>query len=213
MNCFMLDIETTGVCLEKDVVLEVAGGVADLSAPVYSPVRDEFRILVYPTVPMTVSLHVLAMHSNLWKELESYAKDMKTKEVVKVNERFFVVRREKLYSLFSSFAGPISKIFWPGKSRVPLGGKNTDFDINFLKKVDPRFNNFFMHRKFDPGILWLSDKDEFVPDTQGCIDRMKEYWPDMPLGTLHGAVYDNRVAAYLLRAGLRRLGVFKDVNR
>jgi len=210
MKCVCIDIETTGTDESKDVVLEVAGAVADLKQPLYSPLLNEFRILVMPERALTVDLEVLAMHAELWKELQSYRETMTDKDVLKVGESFFVVKKHKLLPIFGNFINAIKKEHFPGQKRVTHAGKNPDFDRRFLCMVNPEFSQFFYARKMDPGVLWLDENDTKVPDTRTCMDRMIAMFPGMPSAKQHMACEDNKIIAWLLRGGMRKLGLFGE---
>ena len=213
MKCFCLDLETTGTDEEKDVVLEVAGAVADLSLDPYAWLADEFRILVMPEKALTVGLRVLAMHADLWKELSSYELEMKEKDVIKVNDSFFVVKRHKLFPIFAMFMNVIKKSQFPDSKRVTHAGKNPDFDRRFLLKVNPDFGQFFYTRKLDPAVLWMTESDDKPPDTATCIERMTKLFPGMPSYKQHEASEDNRIIAWLLRGGFRRIGLYGSKNK
>jgi len=208
MKCFCLDIETTGTDDEKDVVLEVAGAVADLSLSPYSDLTNEFRILVMPERALTVELRVLAMHADLWRELDSYEEAMEKKEVLKVADDFYVVKSAKLMAIFSLFANAIKKNHFPLQKRMTVAGKNSDFDLKFLKRINSEFGQFFYSRKLDPGGLWVMESDDKPPDTKTCAERMQMMFPGMPVMTQHKAMEDNRLVAWLMRGGFRRLGMF-----
>jgi hypothetical protein len=133
---------------------------------------------------------------------------MKEKEVIKVSDDFYVVRPAKLMAIFSLFTNAIKRNHFPLQKRMTVAGKNSDFDLRFLKRINPEFGQFFYSRKLDPGGLWVMESDDKPPDTKTCAERMRQVFPGMPEAVQHKAMDDNRLVTWLMRGGFRRLGMY-----
>ena len=215
MRIASIDLETSGLDPNKDVVLEIAAGIGvakadgefsnvnDLSNYIYAPLADEIRILVVPDAPITADLYILAMHSRLWGEMARFDKEMgKDKQVIKVNDSFFAVRKEKVWPIFYAWFRRVQP-----KGVMNVAGKNyAGFDARFLRRIDPGFDDLFRARVIDPAPLYYRQGDEKMPSTETCLERLRKEWPSMPALEAHSALDDARAVGWLVKAGLMRRG-------
>jgi hypothetical protein len=219
MQFASVDIETTGIDPNKDAVLEIAAGcaqtigevkasgdfsIADVSRYIYAPLDNEIRILVIPDTPITADLYILAMHSRLWSEMSRFDKEMgKEKQVIKVSDSFFAVRKEKAWPIFHAWFRRVQP-----KGAMNCAGKNyAGFDARFLRRIDTGFDDLFRARVIDPAPLYYRSGDEKMPSTETCLERLKKEWPSMPALEAHNALDDARAVGWLVKAGLMRSGL------
>jgi len=237
MKFISMDLETTGLDSDRDLVVEIAAGVSQvrplsffkgdmdrkaterlkllpagdelrkaISDYVYAPLENPIRILVMPDKEITARLEVLAMHSDLWVELDTYREAMRQKEVIKLDESFYVVRREKAYPIFRGWF----KRVWSDDGMANVAGKNfAGFDARFLRRLDPQFDGLFRPRVIDPAVLYYRDGDEKTPSTENCLERLREKWPEMPGMKQHRAMDDATAVAWLVKAALYERGGLK----
>ncbi len=220
MKIVLLDVETSGLNADHDALLEIGGGVIDTKDAVYAPLQHPFRIIIVPTedIKGPISLHVLAMHSKngLWTEIKAANDEMdmdkaNKKLVIQRGEREFAVRPEKAWVLFEQMMKPIMDSLKPKKAC--LGGKNVEFDLKFLRRLNPLINEYFIARKFDPAVLWVREDDEKGPPAlEDCYARTIETFgrPEESAGQAHNSLNDCRMTAWAIRGGLRRLGLYKQ---
>jgi len=222
MKFASVDIETTGLDPEKDIVLEIAAGIGEvkpigwigplgsdltlaeralIERHIYAPLDNEIRILVIPEGPITADLYILAMHSRLWGEMSKFDKEMgKDKQVIKVSDSFFAVRKEKAWPIFRAWFKRVHP-----EGVMNCAGKNyAGFDARFLRRIDPSFDGIFRARIIDPAPLYYRGGDEKMPSTETCLERLKKEWPSMPTLEAHSALEDARAVGWLVKAGLMR---------
>ena len=222
MKIVILDVETTGTNPETDTLLEIGGAVIDTENDVYAPLQFPFRIIIVPTEDLKgpISLNVLAMHSlnGLWAEIKAANDEMlkdkaATKVVLQNAERGFAVRPSKVSVILEQMMRPIMN--GVSTKKACLGGKNVEFDLSFLRKIDDkRIDQYFIARKFDPAVLWLQENDQRPPSLDECYIRTINMFgpPEESAGQAHNSLNDCRMTAWAIRGGLRRLGLYTPLD-
>jgi len=207
MKFLSIDCETTGLDPATDKMLEFAAVELDTNDPPGH--GSTFRALIVPYAEDTyppICLHVLAMHARtgLWTSLYAGMESISKRPhgtIITIKkdcrERSVICHADQLLNAFTCWLKD-ADINHNGKLNV--GGKNTAFDIAFLKALDPQWDRMIRHRTIDPGVLWLNKYDTAVPCTAECMKRA-----GMTPNVEHSAMDDAMVVGSLIMSGLMRI--------
>lgn len=186
MKYLALDIETTGLDMENDQILEFGAVAVDTKKP---PHTWESIHLIINHPRITGNVYALSMHNRIFEFIKN-----RKKENIYYGETYpkmcAVIDPKDLYHFLMNFIRKndfdISK---RGGYTITAAGKNaSNFDIPFLKKHFNKFNNTkfselnddpnnreqlnFRKRVIDPAILYTDFiEDEMVADLSLCKQR------------------------------------------
>jgi oligoribonuclease len=210
MKFLSIDVETTGLDPDKDLLLEFAAVEFDTSIAIGDQHGASFRAVVVPAGPegLTVPLHVLSMHSatGLWQELAIADAALKKNEdnpVISVENGLSLVacRRADVLLLFKQW---LKDNHIDHAGRLNIGGKNVMFDMSFMERCGQpgEWEKMVRYRTLDPGILYLDLKnDDRVPGMESCIRRSGIKMD----GVIHSALADAIITGKMIVSGLRRI--------
>lgn len=143
---YWLDLETTGLDPNKDVILEVAVAVADLLDPFNATTIHQSVLWFHPGLVIAQDKFIIDMHTKngLFKECANEDKGLDAWEV-----------EEQLLKLIPEAAD---------KDEMPiLAGSSVHFDNGFLKAWMPKLAKRFSHRHYDVSALKLTCQSQGMP--------------------------------------------------
>jgi oligoribonuclease (3'-5' exoribonuclease) len=172
MRYVSCDIETNGLCPEKNVILEVGAAIEDTKNIQLMEELDMFHCyILYPEEKiMSGNQYAIDLNKETidkilnYKDYEDEYVFLKPNEVVKV---FYNWLKSCGYNTI-----PINK-----KTRVGcvnFAGKNFGgFDYRFLRRLPEWEERIWQkHRYIDPGMLFVDwQKDDCIPDLATCKKR------------------------------------------
>lgn len=157
MNYVSIDIETTGLDPDKDMILEI-GAVA-------MPSVDMFRVLIVEK-RYTVSPFIMNMHRELFEEIRTLdGSELPGHDGTR--NIALACSRDEAEGLFTD---------WLDRHRGPSGkvvaaGKNFHgFDNRFLRRFGIQ-DGIFHHRALDPAMFYLRPDDITPPSLAQCLER------------------------------------------
>jgi oligoribonuclease (3'-5' exoribonuclease) len=166
MKYISIDIETTGLNPEEDVVLEFAAIIADTENKNIYNFPSFNRILLHKKI--SGDIFAINMNANIIKEI----KDENEKIIInnELSENFCYPDRLALE--FKSFLIKNNMLNnLQDNSSINVAGKNFGtFDKLFLDKLFKEQIRF-KHRILDPAILYAKNEDFSLPDLQTCLNR------------------------------------------
>jgi len=209
MKFLSIDVETTGLDPDKDLLLEFAAVEFDTKL---DPAQGKaFRALVVPpsTGPISSPLHVLAMHSvtGLWQELATADTELRKTDdtpITGLSAAGTTTVACRYQALLLSFKQWLKDNHIDHSGRLNIGGKNVMFDMSFMERCGSpgEWEKMVRYRTLDPGILYLDLKnDDRVPGMETCIKR---YGAKME-GKIHSALSDAIITGQMIVAGLKRI--------
>lgn len=142
------DLETTGVNLEKDVILEVAVVITDDEL---MEIAAKNFVINHETLP-PMAIEVVEMHTN-----------SKLLEEVKAS-------KATLHGTTDLILEFVEKNLPKGGDKVPLAGNNIGFDRKFLDKYMTKVNRYFHFRSVDVSSInelakrWFPEVLKRLPD-------------------------------------------------
>lgn len=146
-----LDIETTGLDHENDVILEVAMLVTD---SMLHQIGDSVQRTLY-------------ISPNEAERLDSYVRQMHTSSGLLDDCRSSTLRREELDEILCNYIESFDS-----STKLNLAGFSVHFDRNFMIKCCPRFMKKLCHRHLDISSLKMALSDTTgEPDTKLGIHR------------------------------------------
>lgn len=210
MKYCSIDIETTGLDIEKCEILQFACVIDDLSDPKPIEQLPKFQAMFIQNY-YTGDPAAFAMHSDILKTID-IARKKKLEECPTTGTRFFTDIDEfptaLEYFLSTNGFKPSSS---NGKYYVTAAGKNVaSFDLPFLKsKIKNWQSVYWLARTIDPAILYLDyEKDIMLPDMKTCMVRA-----GLEGEVAHTALEDAVLVVKLLRHKLLNKDVKKQKRR
>lgn len=187
MEYLSIDIETTGLSVEHDDILEVGVVFDDLKTPVAE--LKTLRVLC-PQEFYCMTPYIWRMHEKLLKELEELS--VEDEGVHVIEDGLMYCQQEYIFSAIGSWL--VEQELW--RDCWTVAGKNFGaFDLQFLaSKCEDWYNVRFHHRFIDPGSMYLMAEHDEVPGTQGCCDIA-----EVELVDAHSAVADALTVVRLIR--------------
>jgi len=199
MDFLSINIETTGLDPAKDHVLQLVAvpfRTSDAGGRLWWGEQDiSFEALVVPKEPVSASLQVLSMHSNLWKRMHGAEMELERVKSMEDSNHFIqreiiggrtivICHKDKLFLLFSRW---LEKNYPKSinAAKFNVCGKNFGmFDYQFLLKCDERFKGLFKRRFLDPAQWFVRLEDDELPSMDECIIRVEpkfsEYMSPQP---------------------------------
>ncbi len=140
-----LDLESSGLREQEDVILEVACIAVD---PVTLRERGRFHRLVIQPLPAGVDPFVLVMHSKnkLWEELEGESKIRK-------------VTRPELDKELEAWLREQGAM---GRAKVSLAGNSVHYDLRLVQRQCPDAARVLSHRVYDVSTLLIEARSRGV---------------------------------------------------
>ncbi len=135
MKLLWLDLETTGLDPQKDIILEVASCVADLSAP-FAPreySRREWVLMIPPIVGVEDFVRDMHERSGLWAEC-----------------RRSTTRLPDVEHALLSFV-----LDGGNDEKTTLAGSSVHFDLAFVRRWMPNLAKELSHRVYDVSAVKL----------------------------------------------------------
>ena len=173
MKYVSIDIETTGLDPDCDLVLELAAVVDDL---------------MDPTVPVDElpALGVVVRHERIHGDPRALAMNARLLEIIAHEGG---TSEDEVMPLLAKFLG------LNGVAKVWAAGKNFGaFDLQFLARMPGHELVKFGHRHLDPALSFVRDDDVEPPSLSTCLERA-----GLPSVVSHRAVDDARDVVRLVR--------------
>lgn len=195
MKYVSIDIETTGLDMDKHQIVEIGAVIDELGSDI--PLEDlpKFRaVLIHED--MTMGSYCANLHRDLWPEIlaakkymggAAYATGKYYKESNKISPAFSVdltshyltpnLLEHYLYKWLCFIICSKDPFFpehnLPAPIKINVAGKNpAGFDIPFIEAL-PNWQGLikFHRRVFDPASHYALDTDKNLPDLQECLKR------------------------------------------
>lgn len=193
-----IDIETTGLDINIDQILEVAIILCPMKHIELIDNLPQLRIRIKHDIIHSSSMYALSLHKELFEDINKTKAifnidDWKYKgyPVAKNIEETIKFNRDDFLFLVRGF---LINTF--GDNKVTLAGKNIGFDKKFLDRDFNFTKECNIHyRSLDPGILYFDPKiDTEIPSTEECLKRT-----GINKKVSHGALEDAKDVINLLQ--------------
>lgn len=197
MKFCAIDIETTGLDMENNDIIQFAAVLDDLRNP--KPLEELPTFTAYfLRNTYRGEAYALAMHTEIFKTICDYRFGKADNQYGQHEVRFLVVE-DLMYALGNWF-GKNGVKEERGKYKINIAGKNPGaFDITWLRHHIPKDNwgqVVFRHRVTDPASHFLDPQvDDVPPDLALCMKRAG--FPDEEVK--HTALEDAMMVVKLLR--------------
>jgi oligoribonuclease (3'-5' exoribonuclease) len=165
MKVLSIDIETTGLDVVNDQILQFSGVVYDTKDFVtrFEDMPHFTFNLKHPR--LTGDLYAIVLNAKLLEQILHKTSPYKTYDVINPDD-YVELHKEFEMFLRKNFPDHCSS----KGIKIPVIGKNAaGFDVVFLKQIN--FDRYFSHRVLDVGGFYLEDDDKFPPDLQTCLKR------------------------------------------
>jgi len=174
MKYLSIDIETSGLDIDKCDIIQFAAVIDDLDNP--QPLKELPKLNVYFLKNFYRGEPIaLSMHSKIFEKIANAKKN--EIEYDEVEEAYYI-EIKYLTSLLRNFLtkNGISEDYQTGSIVVNVAGKNVSgFDIPFLNaKIKDWDHIYFRTRTMDPAILYFDpQKDKEMPNMATCMNRAR----------------------------------------
>lgn len=188
MKYVSIDIETTGLDIDKCEVVEVGAVIDDFSSQRPFDELPTWHCYVNKSV-FRGEPEALAMHAEIFRRIGKHEEPYRYlwPEMV-AGELGTWLHRNNAFD---------------ERGLVTIAGKNfASFDLQFLKRMDPEFWERVPHRTrfIDPAMLyWNPVEDDRLPNSKECMVRAK-----MDGEVAHTAVEDAMMVVKLLRIAVNK---------
>ncbi len=185
MKYLSIDVETGGLDPAVNSLLEVGCVLADTSKGYIGCPTLRIGVLPEGNGPYVLHPKAAAMNAELLDQLQNNpgAFDRIAQQQI-VGNLIFNWLRDNGYEPESD-----------DKIHVNVAGKNVTFDLGFIHAEGIKFR----HRRLDPMMLFLRNKDEVGPDLKECCKRAGI---DLANFRLHTAVHDAQLVVELIYRGM-----------